>query len=152
MQDPSHICDLHHSSLQGWILNPLSKAGNRTCILTNTVRFLTCWATTGTPKPITCMFNSWRVPSPHFCWILISHNPCLSFPCFALLVLGAYSLAVLWKGCLEVISFSRLKKPLRCRIWNDSLPNRWLMSNVNMTTEATVTLGLLQKAYFYLWI
>ena len=25
MWDPSHICDLHHSSQQHWILNPLSK-------------------------------------------------------------------------------------------------------------------------------
>ena len=31
--DPSHICDLHHSSEQHWILNPLSKAWDRTCIL-----------------------------------------------------------------------------------------------------------------------
>ena len=26
MPDPSHICDLHHSSGQWWILNPLSEA------------------------------------------------------------------------------------------------------------------------------
>ena len=25
-QDPSCVCDLHHSSQQHWILNPLSKA------------------------------------------------------------------------------------------------------------------------------
>ena len=25
-QDPSHVCDLYHSSEQCWILNPLSKA------------------------------------------------------------------------------------------------------------------------------
>ena len=24
--DPSHVCDLHHSSRQHWILNPLSEA------------------------------------------------------------------------------------------------------------------------------
>ena len=24
--DPSHICDLHHSSQQPWVLNPLSEA------------------------------------------------------------------------------------------------------------------------------
>ena len=29
-QDPSHICNLHHSSQQCWILNPLSKFRNRT--------------------------------------------------------------------------------------------------------------------------
>ena len=27
--DPSHVCDLHHSSRQRWILNPLSKARGR---------------------------------------------------------------------------------------------------------------------------
>ena len=32
-QDPSHVCDLHYSSLQHQILNPLSEARNQTCIL-----------------------------------------------------------------------------------------------------------------------
>ena len=36
MRDASHICDLHHNSLQCWILNPLSKAWDRTHILTDT--------------------------------------------------------------------------------------------------------------------
>ena len=36
MQDPSHVCDLHHSSWQCWVLNPLSEAGDRTCILMDT--------------------------------------------------------------------------------------------------------------------
>ena len=30
MPDPSHICDLRHSSWQCWILNPLSKARDQT--------------------------------------------------------------------------------------------------------------------------
>ena len=38
MQDPSHVCILHHSSQQGWILNPLSKARDQTH-----------WATRGSP-------------------------------------------------------------------------------------------------------
>ena len=33
MPDPSHVCDLHHSSRQHWILDPLSEARDRTCIL-----------------------------------------------------------------------------------------------------------------------
>ena len=33
MQDPSHICDLHCNSWQCWILKPLSKARDQTCIL-----------------------------------------------------------------------------------------------------------------------
>ena len=34
--DPSRICDLHHSSWQLWIPNPLSKARDQTCILRDT--------------------------------------------------------------------------------------------------------------------
>ena len=34
--DPSHVCDLHHGSWQHRILNPLSEARNRTCILMDT--------------------------------------------------------------------------------------------------------------------
>ena len=34
--DPSCICDLHHSLRQCQILNPLSKARDRTCILMDT--------------------------------------------------------------------------------------------------------------------
>ena len=30
MQDPSHVCDLHHSSWQHRIFNPLSEARDRT--------------------------------------------------------------------------------------------------------------------------
>ena len=36
MQDPNHICDLHHSSQQCQILNPLSKARDRTHNLMDT--------------------------------------------------------------------------------------------------------------------
>ena len=33
MRDPSHICDLHHSSWQCWIPDPLNRARERTPIL-----------------------------------------------------------------------------------------------------------------------
>ena len=33
MQDLSHVYDLHHSLWQRWILNLLSKARDRTCVL-----------------------------------------------------------------------------------------------------------------------
>ena len=36
MQDPSHICDLHHGSRQPWILNPLSEARDRTRVFMDT--------------------------------------------------------------------------------------------------------------------
>ena len=35
-QDPSHICDLRHSSRQHRILNPLSEARDGTCFLMDT--------------------------------------------------------------------------------------------------------------------
>ena len=52
MQDLSHICNLHHSSWQRQISNPLSKARDRTCILMVASRIRFCCATMGTP---TCM-------------------------------------------------------------------------------------------------
>ena len=36
MPDPSHICDLHHSSWQCWILNPVGEAKDQTHILVDT--------------------------------------------------------------------------------------------------------------------
>ena len=49
-QDLSLICDLHHSSWQLGILNPLSKARDQTCILMVT-RWICFWcATMGTLK------------------------------------------------------------------------------------------------------
>ena len=38
--DPSHICDVHYSSQQQWILNPLSEARGRTCNLWFLVGFI----------------------------------------------------------------------------------------------------------------
>ena len=35
-QDPSHVCDLHHSSQQRWILNPMSEVKDQTCVLMDT--------------------------------------------------------------------------------------------------------------------
>ena len=51
MRDPSHVCDLHRSSRQCYILNPLIEARDRTCVLLDTVSF--CCATRGTPISMT---------------------------------------------------------------------------------------------------
>ena len=48
--DPSSVCDLHHSSGQRWILNPLSKARDRTRNLMVLSRFRFRGAMTGTPQ------------------------------------------------------------------------------------------------------
>ena len=48
-QELSHICDLHHSSQQRQILNPLSKARDQNHILADPGWIRYHWATTGTP-------------------------------------------------------------------------------------------------------
>jgi len=40
MPDLSRICNLHHSSRQRWILNPLSEARDQTHILMDTIQVL----------------------------------------------------------------------------------------------------------------
>ena len=48
MRDPSRVCNLHHSSRQRWILNPLSEARDRICILMDASQICFRCATTGT--------------------------------------------------------------------------------------------------------
>ena len=50
--DPSHICDLQHSSRQLWIPDPLSQARDQICIFMDTSWIRFCCATMGTP----CIF------------------------------------------------------------------------------------------------
>ena len=50
-RDPSHIFDLHHSSQQRRILNPLSEARDWTCVLMDTGQIRFCWTMMGTPNP-----------------------------------------------------------------------------------------------------
>ena len=50
MQDPSHICHLHHSSQQCLILNPLSESKDWTCVLMDMSQIHFCWVMTGTPQ------------------------------------------------------------------------------------------------------
>ena len=47
--DLSRVCNLHHSSQQCWILNPLSEARDRTWVLMDASQIHFHWATTGTP-------------------------------------------------------------------------------------------------------
>ena len=56
MLDPSHICNLHHSSWQHRILNPLSKVRNWIHILMDISRFHYHWATMGTHPTLTFFF------------------------------------------------------------------------------------------------
>ena len=56
--DPSHVCTLHHSSWQCWILNPLSKAGDRTRNLKVPSRIHFSYATTEIPSTIIVIIRS----------------------------------------------------------------------------------------------
>ena len=47
--DPSRICDLHHSSQQRRIPDPLSEARDRTHLLMDTRQIRFCCTTMGTP-------------------------------------------------------------------------------------------------------
>ena len=49
MWDPDHICYLHHNSQQQQILNPLSEARDRTCVLMDASQIRFCRATMGPP-------------------------------------------------------------------------------------------------------
>ena len=50
VQDPSHVCDLHHSSWQRQILNPLREARDQTCNLMVPSRIHFHYTRTGTPE------------------------------------------------------------------------------------------------------
>ena len=72
----SHICDVHHSSGQCWILNPLGEARGQTCILMDTHWVRYHRATTGTPclsvkltnNP--CFIGSGMIP-----WLAVHSGP-----------------------------------------------------------------------------
>ena len=46
---PSRVCNLHHSSRQRWIPDPLSEASDQTRVLVDTSQIRFDYATTGTP-------------------------------------------------------------------------------------------------------
>ena len=52
MLEPRRVCDLHHSSWQRWILNPLSDARDQTCILMDVSQIHFCCTMMGTPCKI----------------------------------------------------------------------------------------------------
>ena len=69
--DPSQVCKLRHSSEQRQILNPLSKARDRTCILMDTSQIRYHWATTGTPYDLLFLKEMY---DPWFLWFSMSHQ------------------------------------------------------------------------------
>ena len=67
MPDPSHVCNLCHSSRQYWILNPLSKARERTRVLMAVNLACLHCATTGTPPSFLRLLTSY---TPHFVYFI----------------------------------------------------------------------------------
>ena len=84
--DLSPICNLHHSSRQHWILNPLSEGRNRTCTLMDTSQLRFRWAMMGTP---TLLFKLFPLEAVRI-WMSSS----FLFPC--IIVYISASLNYLW--------------------------------------------------------
>ena len=74
MQDSSCVCNLHHSSRQHHILNPLSVAREQNCILMVTSQINFLWAMMATPQPLGFWASSTLVPCNKYCPFL-HHNP-----------------------------------------------------------------------------
>ena len=64
--DPSHVCDLYHSSWQCRILNPLCKARDWTCILMDPRQVWYHWATMGNPERI--ILGGWNEKMRDWRW------------------------------------------------------------------------------------
>ena len=72
--DPSHISNLHHSSLQTWILNSLSEARDWTCILMDPSHVHYRWAIMG------LLSSSFFFFFFFFFWFVLSHPCSLAWP------------------------------------------------------------------------
>ena len=67
--DLSHICDLHHSSRQHWILNPLNEARDRTWVhnlLSHSGNARKTWSyfSFADADVVLCSYCSCKMPSP----------------------------------------------------------------------------------------
>ena len=63
--DPSHVCDLHHSSCQCQILNHWVRPGIKLASSWILVGFVNRWAMTGTPS----VYSLWVDICSHFSWV-----------------------------------------------------------------------------------
>jgi len=70
MQDLYNVCNLHHSSRQCWILNPLSEARGQTHILMDTSQICFWWVTMGTLRRLylTTILEKIRIQRNKWCW------------------------------------------------------------------------------------
>ena len=112
MPDPSHMCNLHHSSQQCQILNPLSRARDQTCLLMDTIWFHYCWATMGTHllQFLTCPVINNYISAPFILWNAAQQNPGLSSFC-------SWGLMVVFTDKVETWLFYYLILPFRARLY-----------------------------------
>ena len=106
--DLSCVYDLHHSSWQHRILNPLSKARDQTCILMDTSQVHYRWARMGTP----CVFYI----------LMLSRRHCkgpVSFPVETWPALSSRLQHHL--ACLNCLA------PPACRVWNQVLLTHYFL-------------------------
>ena len=113
MGDPSHVCDLYHSSRQCWILNILSL--DRTCILMDTSWFYFCCTTMGTPThcflfililnknsleimPIVFLWTEYQNQYQFIMFVDTAFNPC-----------GTYNLTCTLLSALQILIHLTLK-------------------------------------------
>ena len=76
MQDLSHICDLHHSSLQNQILNPLSKTREQIWVLMDTSWVVSTepqWDLLKVPFKIKCTFETPLI-APYVQDVILDHT------------------------------------------------------------------------------
>ena len=111
--DPSHICDLHHSSQQCWILNLLSKARDWTWVLMDASQIHFCWVMMGTPDVFFwCVcgrrWASCLTPLPSWSWLLPQHlSWFFSLVCFLLPQHGMFLID-------SMVKVMFLEKPVLC--------------------------------------
>ena len=73
--DPSWVCELHHSSRQHWIVNPLKRVRDQTHILIYSSQILYHWATIRTPvicRIVNDNHSDWCEVVPHCSFYLHS--------------------------------------------------------------------------------
>ena len=132
MPDPSHDCNLHHSSWQCWIHNPLSKARDKTCILMDLHQIRFCWSTMATPQykilnylflccdqPVSILISHSlnRKQKPQdFNWLVyrprVWTKDCLTLKSIFLFLFPAASKAVIITLVYTLESFGKLQKKL----------------------------------------
>ena len=95
--DPSHIYDLHHSSRQCQILNSLSEARGRTCILIDVSWVHYQWATIG---PSLCL-------TPYL----------FSFPVISIFLLRSHYMFNLFRICPPRLHHPQIAIPWRQALW-----------------------------------